>query len=58
MSLLQVQQEHLDAGGIGNDVVVTAAGPQEGVERNESAWQALTRLASVSVGMTTSEDNM
>lgn len=53
VSLLQVQQEHLDAGGIGNDVAVTAAGPRKELEESENSWQILARLPSVSIGTDT-----
>lgn len=48
----QVQQEHLDVGEIEDNVVVTAAGPHEEVEKSESSSLALAQLPSVSIGET------
>lgn len=48
-----MQQEHLDAGGIGNDVIVTATGSQAEVKKPQSSWQILARLPSVTIGMAT-----
>ncbi|CAM9294792.1 unnamed protein product, partial [Ectocarpus fasciculatus] len=45
----EVEQGHLDVGGIGNDVVVAAAGPQNEIEEPRSSWQVLTRLANVTI---------
>ncbi|CAM9789547.1 unnamed protein product, partial [Ectocarpus sp. 6 AP-2014] len=45
----EVEQGHLDVGGIGNDVVVAAAGPQNEIEEPHSSWQELTRLANVTI---------
>lgn len=50
LNILQVEQWHLDVGGIGNDVVVAAAGPQNEIEEPHSSWQVLPRLANVTIG--------
>lgn len=45
-----MQQSYLDLGGVANDVVVTATGPQEEVSEAGSSWQFLARLPSIDIG--------
>lgn len=56
--MFQVQQEHLDAGGIGNDFAVSAVGSKDELEQRKSSWQPLTRHHSVSIGEATSGDKL